>query len=61
MKEEVSLQYRVFNKTEDLRKYWEDKFDVEFDETMEVWERFNLENEILNIDKIKKACTIKIS
>lgn len=61
MKDEISLQYRVFNKTEDLKKYWEDKLDVEFDETMEVWERFNPENEILNIDKIKKACTIKIS
>ena len=24
-KDELSLQYRIFNKTEDLRKYWEEK------------------------------------
>jgi hypothetical protein len=52
--EEISLQYRVFNKTEDLRKYWEDKLAVEFDNEMEVWDGFVFENEILNLDKIKQ-------
>lgn len=54
MKDEVSLQYRVFNKTEDLRQYWEDKLAVEFTDDMEVWDGFMIENETLNIDKIKK-------
>jgi hypothetical protein len=53
-KEEISLQYRVFNKTEDLRKYWEDKFDMEFDEDWEVWDGFELDKETLHLDKIKK-------
>lgn len=58
-KEEVSLQYRVFNKTEDLVKYWEDKFDVEFDPEQEIWEIFVEDEETLNIDKIKQLCTTK--
>ena len=54
MKDEVSLQYRIFNKTEDLRQYWEDKLAVEFDDDMEVWQGFIKEDEILNFDKIKQ-------
>lgn len=54
-KEELSLQYRVFNQTEDLRKYWEDRLGVEFTEDMEVWQGFVEENEILNIEKLKEA------
>lgn len=53
-KDEISLQYRIFNKTEDLRKYWEDKIGVEFDDSMEVWQGFIEENEILNIEKLKE-------
>ena len=53
-KDEISLQYRVFNKTEDLRKYWEEKIGIDFDETMEVWQGFIEENETLNLDKIKE-------
>lgn len=53
-KDEVSLQYRVFNKTEELREYWENKLDVEFDETMELWDGYQEENEILDIEKIKQ-------
>jgi hypothetical protein len=53
-KDEISLQYRVFNKTEDLKKYWEDKFDMEFDEEWEVWDGFNLDKETLLIHKIKE-------
>jgi hypothetical protein len=52
-KDEISLQYRIFNKTEDLRKYWEDRFDAELDEDMEVWGGFFEKDEILNIDKLK--------
>jgi hypothetical protein len=52
-KDEISLQYRIFNKTEDLKKYWEDKFDAELSPDMEVWGTFIEEDEILNLDKIK--------
>lgn len=53
-KDEISLQYRVFNKTEDLKKYWEDKLDMEFDDDWEVWDGFELDKETLFIDKIKE-------
>jgi hypothetical protein len=53
-KDELSLQYRVFNKTEDLKQFWEDKFDVVFDDDMEVWHGFMEEKEILDLDKIKQ-------
>jgi hypothetical protein len=55
-KDEISLQYRVFNKTEDLVKFWEDKLGVEFDDNQEVWHGFDLEEETLDINKIKKPC-----
>jgi hypothetical protein len=53
-KDEISLQYRVFNKTEDLIKFWEEKLGVEFDDDQEVWHAFIEENEILNIEKLKE-------
>lgn len=53
-RDELSLQYRVFNKTEDLKKYWEDKIGVDFDENMEVWYGWNDENETLNIENLKE-------
>lgn len=53
-KDEISLQYRVFNQTQDLRDYWEEKLDVEFDDNMEVWQGWMEENEILLIDKLKE-------
>jgi len=52
-KDEISLQYRIFNKTEDLRKYWEDLLDAELSPDMEVWSTFITEDETLNLDKIK--------
>lgn len=53
-RDEISLQYRVFNRTEDLIKFWEDKLGVEFEEDQEVWHGFEEENEILNIEKLKE-------
>jgi hypothetical protein len=53
-REEVSLQFRVFNKTEDLKQFWEDKLGVEFDDEVELWHGFFEENEVLNLDKIKE-------
>jgi len=53
-RDEISLQYRVFNQTEDLREYWGEKLGVEFDDSMEVWQGFIEENETLSIDKLKE-------
>ena len=54
VKEDVSLQYRVFNKTEDLVKFWEDMFGVRFDEKQELWHRFSEEEETLTEDKLRE-------
>ncbi len=53
-KEELSLQYRVFNKTNDLIEYWEEKLGIRFDNRMEVWEGWSDENETLNLERIKE-------
>ena len=53
-KDEISLQYRIFNKSEELRQYWEDKLDITFTEDMEVWDGFSIENETLDLDTIKQ-------
>lgn len=53
-RDEISLQYRVFNKTEDLKQYWEDKLGVDFDASMEVWSGWDDEKEILNLENVKQ-------
>lgn len=53
-KDEISLQYRIFNKTEDLRNYWSEMLDVDFDDSMEVWQGWIEEKEILNINQLKE-------
>ena len=51
-KDEVSLQYMVFNRTPQLIEFWQNRLEVTFDDEQEVWHEFNLENETLNINKI---------
>ena len=53
-KDEISLQFRIFNKTEDLKVYWEEKLGIEFDDSMEVWQGWIEEKENLNIQKLKE-------
>lgn len=53
-RDEISLQYRVFNKTEDLVKFWEDKLGMELPEDLEVWHGFFEESETLDLIKIKE-------
>ncbi len=53
-KEEISLQYRVFNKTKDLVEYWEGKIGVKFHKDQEVWEGYDREKEILYINNLNK-------
>jgi len=53
-RDEISLQIRIFRKTTDLVEFWEDKLGVNFDKDQEVWEGWDEENEILNINKLKE-------
>ena len=53
-KDEISLQYRIFNRTEDLIKFWEEKLDVIFSDTQEIWHNFDTENETLTEEKLKE-------
>jgi hypothetical protein len=53
-RDEISLQYRIFNKTQDLREYWEEKLGVVLDDNMEVWTGWNDETESLNTQKLKE-------
>ena len=53
-KEEWSIQHLIFTKAKELIKYWQDKLGVEFGKDQEVWYMFNIENETLNLDKIKQ-------
>lgn len=57
-KDEISLQYRIFNKAEDLVQFWEEKLGIDmkltFGNEFEVWDGWDEEKEILEINKIKK-------
>jgi hypothetical protein len=53
-KDEISLQYRIFNRTQDLIDFWEEKLGIRFDNHMEVWEGFEEHKEVLNINKLKE-------
>jgi hypothetical protein len=64
-KDEISLQYKIFNKTEDLVTFWEEKLGIDFQEVIgkdfEVWEGWNETKEILELDKIKEICATEKS
>lgn len=53
-RDEISLQYRIFKKTEDLKSYWEDLTDEKFTDDMEVWDGFHEDLETLNLEKVKQ-------
>lgn len=53
-RDEISLQYRIFKKTQDLINFWEDKLGVRFSNDQEVWEGFHEDRETLNIKNIKE-------
>lgn len=54
LKEEISLQFRIFNKTSDMSSYWEEKLNVKFREDQEVWHSFDEEKETLTLNKLKE-------
>jgi hypothetical protein len=60
-RDELSLQVRIFKKTPDLVEFWEEKLNVTFDKDQEVWEGWDEQNEILNINKIKELCATETS
>ncbi len=53
-KEEVSIQFRIFNKTKDLKDFWEKKLDVRFRDDQEVWYSFDDEKETLTLKKLEE-------
>jgi len=55
-REELSLQFRIFHKAPDLVKFWEDRIGQAFvyNKGEEVWGKFFLENETLDLDRIKQ-------
>ncbi len=57
-KDEISLQYRIFNKSDELKEFWEEKLGIDFNSIIgkdfEVWEGFDEEKEILTIDNLKE-------
>jgi len=60
-KDEISLQYRIFNKADDLVEFWENKLGIDFQDDYEVWEGWDEEKEILELDKIKELCVTEKS
>lgn len=58
-RDEISLQYRIFKRTNDMVEYWENKLGVEWDDNMEVWDGYDEEKEILHINKLKEKLTLE--
>jgi len=52
-RDEISLQYRIFNRTQDLIDFWENKLDVNLPEGQEVWYSFEEDHETLDLKKIQ--------
>jgi hypothetical protein len=51
--EEVSLQFRIFNKTKDLVDFWEEKMGIRLEKDMEVWQAYEKERESLTATKLE--------
>lgn len=57
--EQLSLQYRIFNKTQDMIDFWEEKIGMKLFDNQEVWDTFNEEKELLDINKIAEDENVK--
>ena len=53
-RDEISLQFRIFKKTDDLKQYWEDRLDIVFTDDMEVWDGFDIARETLDLETVKQ-------
>jgi hypothetical protein len=64
-KDEISLQYRIFKKNEELINFWEEKLGIDLAQVVgddfEVWEGWDEIKEVLNLDKIKEQCVTEKS
>lgn len=64
-RDEISLQYRIFNKNEDLIEFWEEKLGIHLQNVVgkdfEVWEGWDELKEVLEINKIKNLCATEKS
>jgi hypothetical protein len=53
-RDEISLQYRIFKKSLDLKELWEAKIGEILTDDMEVWPGWIDEKEELNLEKVKE-------
>ncbi len=60
-RDELSLQYRIFNKTQDMVDFWEEKFGIHMHKNSEVWTGFIEKNEVLDIEKVKEEINKKVN
>jgi hypothetical protein len=54
---QISLQFHIINKSAALKNMWEEELKVKFKdlgEDMEVWEKYNIHKETLDIEQIRK-------
>ena len=54
-----SLQYKIFNKTDDLKEYWQELLNENIHNEFEFYETFENNRETLNINNIKKETNEK--
>lgn len=48
----ITLQYHIFNRTDAIKNYWENKIGQILTPEMECWSKPNMENEVLNINDL---------
>lgn len=53
-RDELSLQIRIFKKSNDIREMWEELIGENISEDMEVWPGWNIDKETLYLDKVKE-------
>jgi hypothetical protein len=51
-RDEMSLQHKIFRKSEDLRKYWEEELNISLPKDVEYWEGWTEERETLTENKV---------
>jgi len=51
-RDEMSLQHKIFRKSEDLRKYWEEELNISLPKNVEYWEGWTEERETLTENKV---------
>lgn len=53
-RDEISLQVRIFRKTSDLKRIWEDEFGEDIPDNIELWDGYHIEKETLTKDKLEQ-------